>query len=71
MHANYADTFSLAVEDIPPLLQKEITALGMDIVLSLLKFAERKGGGHADLCQLLRSLIAFELTDSERALYLK
>jgi len=71
MHANYADTFSLAVEDIPPLLRKDITALGMDTVLSLLRFAEIRSGGHADLCHFLRSRIAFELTDSERALYLK
>jgi len=71
MHANYADTFSLAVEDIPPLLRKEITALGMDTVLSLLKFVEKKGGGYADLCQIMRSHIACNLTDSERALYLK
>lgn len=71
MHANYADTFSLAVEDIPPLLRKDIIALGLDTVLSLLKFVERKGGGYADLCQIMRSHIACNLTDSERVQFLK
>jgi hypothetical protein len=71
MHANYADTFSLNVEDIPPLLRKHITALGLDVVLSLLKYMENKGGGYADLCQIMRSHIACSLTDSERVQYLK
>jgi hypothetical protein len=71
MHLNYAVTFSLDVEDIPPLLRKHITALGLDMVLSLLKFVENKGGGYADLCQIMRSHIACNLTDSERVQYLK
>jgi hypothetical protein len=70
MHANYADTFSLDVEEIPPLLRKDITAVGLDTVISLLKFVERKGGGYADLCQIMRSHIACNLTDSERVVYL-
>jgi len=71
MHANYADTFSLAVEDIPPLLRKDITALGLDTVISLLKFVEKRGGGYADLCQIMTSHIACNLTESERVQYLK
>ena len=71
MHANYAATFSLDVEDIPPLLREHITALGLDMALSLLRFVENKGGGYADLCQILRSHIACNLTESERTQYLK
>jgi hypothetical protein len=71
MHAKYAETFSLDVEDIPSLHRKDIIALGLDTVLSLLKFVERKGGGYGDLCQIMRSHIACNLTDSERVLYLK
>jgi len=71
MHAVYADTFLLAVEDIPPLLWKHVTAVGLETLLSLLKFVEKKGGGYADLCQIMRSHIAYNLTDSERLQYLK
>jgi hypothetical protein len=71
MHANYAATFSLDVEDIPPLLRNHITALGLDMVLSLLKFVENKGGGYTGLCQILRSHIACNLTDGERGQFLK
>lgn len=71
MHANYADTFSLAVEDIPALLQTHVTAVGLDTVISLLKFVEKKGDGYADLCQIMLSHIACNLSDSERLQYLK
>jgi hypothetical protein len=71
LHEDYADTFSLTVEDIPPLLQKHITAVGLDVVLSLLKLVEKKGGWYANLCLIMRSYIAWNLTDSERAQYLK
>lgn len=71
MLANHANMFSIAVEDIPPLLRKDITAVGLDTVLSLFKFVERRGGVYADLCHILRSHIACNLTDSERVLYLK
>jgi hypothetical protein len=71
MHANFADTFSLAVEDIPPLLRKHVTAVGLDTVLSLLKFVEKRGGWYSDLCKIMKSYVAWNLTDSERVLYLK
>lgn len=70
MHTSVAGTFSVDVEDIPPLLRKHVTALGLDVVLSLLKFVENKGGGYADLCQIMRSHIACNLTDSEREQYM-
>ena len=65
------DTFSLDVEDIPPLLRKDIIALGLDTVLSLLKYVEKNGWMDADLCQIMRSHIACNLTDSVRALHWK
>ena len=71
MHANYADTFSLDVEDIPPILRKHITALGLGMVLLSLSYVEKKGGGYADLCQIMKSHIGCNLTDSERVQYLK
>ena len=71
MHANYAETFSIAVEEIPPLLRKDISAVGLEMVLSLLKYVEKRGGGYADLCEIMKSHIACNLTDSERVLYLK
>jgi len=71
MHEDYADTFSLAVEDIPPLLRKHVTSVGLDTVVSSLKFVEKRGGWYADLCRIVRSSIAWNLTDSERLQYLK
>ncbi len=71
MHAKYADKFSIATEDIPPLLRRHITAVGLDIVLPLLEFIEKKGGGYADLCQVLRNYIACNLTEKECVKYLK
>ena len=71
MHANYARKFSIAVEDIPPLPQRHVTAVGLDTVLPLLKFIEKRGGGYADLCQIMRGHIASNLTDRESVLYLK
>jgi hypothetical protein len=62
--------FSLAVEDIPPLFRKHIIAVRLDTVLPLLRFVEKKGGGYADLCQIMRSHIGCNLTDTERALFL-
>jgi len=70
-HADYASEFSIDVEDIPPLLRRHITAVGLDRVIPMLKFIEKKGGGCAELCQIMRSHIACNLTEKERVQYLK
>ena len=71
MHADYADAFSIAVEDIPPLLQNHITAVGLDKVLPLLKLAEEEGVVFSDFSRIMRSHIASNLTENERVQYLK
>jgi hypothetical protein len=74
MHADYADAFSIAVEDIPPLLPNHITAVGLNKVLPLLKLAEDcedEGGVFADFSRVMRSHIASNLTENERVQYLK
>jgi hypothetical protein len=69
-HASLADIFSLAVEDIPPMLVKHTTAVGLHVVLLLLDFVETKDAKYAELCQMMRSYIASYLTDDEREQFL-
>ncbi|KAI9446807.1 hypothetical protein H4582DRAFT_1908546 [Lactarius indigo] len=57
-------SFSLTVEDIPPMLAKHVTAVGLDMV-------ESEGALYVELCQMMRSYIASYLTDTERARYLR
>lgn len=70
-HASLAGIFSLTVEDIPPMLAKHATAVGLDMVLFLLKLVENEGVMYVELCQMMRSYIASYLTDTERARYLR
>ncbi|KAI0253838.1 hypothetical protein BJV78DRAFT_1388884 [Lactifluus subvellereus] len=70
-HASLADIYSLAVEDIPPMLAIHVTAVGLDIALFLLKFVEGEGNVYGELCQMMRSYIASYLTDTERARYMR
>jgi hypothetical protein len=70
-HASLAELFSLAVEDIPPMLRKHATAVGLDTVLPWLNFVEKRGGEYVDLCQTMRGHIASHLTEDERLKYLE
>ncbi|KAH9174197.1 hypothetical protein EDB89DRAFT_1849327 [Lactarius sanguifluus] len=70
-HASLAGIFSLTVEDIPPMLAKHVTAVGLDMVLFLLELVESEGTLYVELCQMMRSYIASYLTDTERARYLR
>ncbi|KAI0259932.1 hypothetical protein BC834DRAFT_590042 [Gloeopeniophorella convolvens] len=70
-HASLADVFSLAVEDIPPMLAKHAVAVGLDMVLFLLELVESEGNAYVELCQMMRSYIASYLTESEREHYLQ
>lgn len=70
-HASLAGFFSLTVEDIPPMLAKHATAVGLDMVLFLLELVESEGTMYVELCQMMRSYIASYLTDTERARYLR
>jgi hypothetical protein len=70
-HASLADIYSLGVEDIPPMLGKHVTAVGLDIALFLLKFVEGEGDVYEELCQMMRSHIGSYLTDAERARYMQ
>ncbi|KAH9038976.1 hypothetical protein EDB85DRAFT_1931484 [Lactarius pseudohatsudake] len=70
-HTSLAGIFSLTVEDIPPMLAKHVTAVGLDMVLFLLELVESEGTLYVELCQMMRSYIASYLTDTERARYLR
>jgi len=66
-HENLADTFSLSVDDIPPVHRKHSNVVGLHMVLSMLEYVEGKGSAYVELCQMMRSYIASHLTDEERA----
>ncbi|KAI0303494.1 hypothetical protein B0F90DRAFT_1711462 [Multifurca ochricompacta] len=70
-HTSLAGIFSLAIEDIPPLHSRHATAVGLDMVLFLLKLVESEGSMYVELCQIMRNYIASYLTDTERARYLR
>lgn len=70
-HASLAGIFSLTAEDIPPMLAKHATAVGLDMVLFLLELVESEGTMYVELCQMMKSYIASYLTDTERARYLR
>lgn len=70
-HASLAGIFSLTVDDIPPMLAKHATAVGLDMVLFLLELVETEGATYGELCKMMRSYIASYLTDAERARYLR
>lgn len=70
-HASLAGIFSLTVEDIPPMLAKHASAVGLDMVLFLLELVESEGTMYVELCQMMRSFIASYLTDAERVRYLR
>ena len=53
------------------MLAKHATAVGLDMVLFLLKLVENEGVMYVELCQMMRSYIASYLTDTERARYLR
>jgi hypothetical protein len=64
LHADYADTFSISVEEMLPLLQKHLTAVGLDKrKLSLLKALE-EADQHKYV--IVKNHIASRLTKSER-----
>ncbi|KAI0283263.1 hypothetical protein BC826DRAFT_973785 [Russula brevipes] len=66
-HENLADTFSLSVEDIPPVHRRHSNVVGLHMVLSMLEYVEGKGSAYVELCQMMRSYIVSHLTDEERA----
>ena len=70
-HEDLADSYSIAVEDIPPMNRKHATAVGLHVALPLLRSNGKKGSGNEDLCQMMRSHIASHLTDYERTQYLQ
>lgn len=70
-HEDLADSYSIAVEDIPPMNWKHATAVGLHVALPLLRSNGKKGSGNEDLCQMMRSHIASHLTDYERTQYLQ